>query len=93
MEEIERCIQLIGKTTDIIDGYLEGDIISFMELLVTYDKKIEFEQICESIYKSELKSFREINNYLLLKIKSPFDPYSKDPKWSEFYIDILEKYK
>ena len=68
IEEIERCMPLIGNTPDIIDGYLEGDIISFMELLVKYDKKNEFEKICECITKTEIESFREINNYLLSKI-------------------------
>ena len=90
LDVINRCIPLIGKTPDIVDGYLEGDIIELLTLLAKYKYKHEFEYTCKSISETNCATFREINNYMLTKITNEQYLCSIFDDW---YIDILTKYK
>jgi hypothetical protein len=85
----EKVLQIINKikvmksTPDIIDGWMEGDILSLMELMIELNvKKEDFAFFVESVYYSPLKSFKETIPYLLDKLDvekklSESSPYYK----------------
>lgn len=90
IKEIIRVIPLIGKTPDIIDGYMEGHIIDVIVLLAKYNFNYYFEYTCKCINESSLESFKSINSYLLEKISE--DNFS-NKYFNKYHIDILTKYK
>ena len=99
-KELINVISKIGKTPDIIDGYLEGDVIRVIKLLAKYNRN-EFEHICKCISETTLFTFRTCNNYLLGHIKhlqykcktnNPKDDTIKNLIYDDFHISILEKY-
>jgi hypothetical protein len=65
LNEIKRCIPLIGKTPDIVDGFMEGDVINLLILLAKYKYNNEFEYTCKCISETEYESFTIANNYML----------------------------
>lgn len=86
IKEIIRVMPLIGKTPDIIDGYMEGDIINIIELLAKHNFNYYFEYICKCISESTLQSYRNINSYILSK-------NNNENLFTKYHIKILTKYK
>ncbi len=97
--EVIAKIPLIGKTPDIINGFLEGDVISYVILLAKYKCDKHFEYICKCISETGYESFREINKYMLDLIADIRAQQSKRPNkklddnyYTDYHIDILTKY-
>lgn len=91
IQEIIRVIPLIGKTPDIINGFMEGDVINIVELFAKYNFNYYFEVLCKCINESSLESFKSINSYILEKIESNDKYYLSIYK--KYHINILTKYK
>jgi hypothetical protein len=100
LNEIKRCIPLIGKTPDIVDGFMEGDVINLLILLAKYKYNNEFEYTCKCISETEYESFKTANNYMLEMIKYHKELCKKKPKlyyeyegiFDDWHIEILKKY-
>ena len=73
-----------GKTPDIIDGCMEGCIISLVEMIIELDLEEEFNKIVTNIKNSTLKSHRDIIPYLIEKM----DNVKNEDKYTK-YFDIL----
>lgn len=70
IEQIQKLMKSCGQTPDIIDGYLEGDLIELMERMVGLDMKEEFAKLVYEISISQIASFNQIIPYLIEKINS-----------------------
>lgn len=100
LNEIKRCIPLIGKTPDIVDGFMEGDVINLLILLAKYKYNNEFEYTCKCISETEYESFTIANNYMLGMIEYHKELCKKKPKlhyeyegiFDDWHIEILKKY-
>ena len=104
LNEIKRCIPFIGKTPDIVDGFMEGDLINLLILLAKYKYNNEFEYTCKCISETEYESFKTTNNYMLEKIeyhKKLCKKYKKEHLKlyyeyegiiDDWHIEILKKY-
>ena len=83
-----------GKTPDVIDGYMEGSILSLMEDMIKLDMFDDFIIISNCVAKSPLESFRNIIPYFLNKImlneQNPQAFYEK--QIDNKYIEILKSY-
>jgi hypothetical protein len=104
LNEIKRCIPLIGKTPDIVEGFMEGDVINLLILLAKYKYNDEFEYTCKCISETEYESFKTSNNYMLKDIKYHKElckkykkehqksHYKYDGIFDDWHIEILRKY-
>lgn len=79
-----------GKTPDIINGWMEGSIISLMEEIIELDLEEEFNKIVSEIRYSTLKSFRDIIPYMIEKMQvEKMDNVKCQDKYKK-YFDILQ---
>ena len=74
-----------GKTPDIINGWMEGSIISLVNMIVVLDLEEEFNKIVTYIKNSTLESYRNIFPYLIDML---YDGSRND----KIYAKIYEKY-
>lgn len=72
------------KTPDIIYGWMEGSIISLVEMIIELDLEEEFNKIVTEIKYSTLESYRDIIPYLIQKM----DNVKNKNKYKK-YFDIL----
>ena len=64
LNELNRAIPLIGKTPDIVNGYMESNVIDLLILLAKYKYKKKFEYACKCISETPYTSFN-VNFYML----------------------------
>lgn len=78
-----------GKTPDIINGWMEGSIISLMEEIIELDLEEEFNKIVSEIRYTTLKSFRDIIPYMIEKMQvEKMDNVKCQDKYKK-YLNIL----
>jgi hypothetical protein len=96
LREIKRIIPLIGKTSSVVDGYMEGDIIELLILLAKYKYNDIFEYVCKCISESPLPTFKDANKYMLFYINDEKSrgQYNRFINvFDDYHIQILTKYK
>ncbi len=75
-----------GETPDIINGWMEGSIISLVNIIVDLDLEEEFNKIVTDIKYSTLKSYRDIIPYL---IDMMYD-VRNDKKYTKYFDKLNE---
>jgi hypothetical protein len=87
--KIEYTLEIISKLKngeDVLDGYMEGDIVELFEILSKNNKHSDFIFLALYIYKYN-KEILKYMNELIARINNrpPSLPYSNKP-----YCDIIE---
>jgi len=77
-----------GKTPDIINGWMEGCIISLVNMIVVLDLEEEFNKIVTDIKNSTLESYRNIFPYLIDML---YDGSRNDKIYAEIYTKYFDK--
>lgn len=75
-----------GETPDIINGWMEGSIISLVNIIVDLDLEEEFNKIVTDIKNSTLESYRDIIPYL---IDLMYD-VRNDKKYTKYFDKLNE---
>ena len=93
LNELNRVIPLIGKTPDIVDGYMESHVIDLLVLLAKYKYKKKFEYTCKCISETPYTTYN-VNFYMLQYIND--QKKRKDDRFlnifDDFRIETLIKY-
>jgi len=77
-----------GETPDIINGWMEGCIISLVNMIVVLDLEEEFNKIVTDIKNSTLESYRNIFPYLIDML---YDGSRNDKIYAEIYTKYFDK--
>jgi len=77
-----------GETPDIINGWMEGSIISLVNIIVVLDLEEEFNKIVTDIKNSTLESYRNIFPYLIDML---YDGSRNDKIYAEIYKKYFDK--
>ena len=75
-----------GETPDIINGWMEGSIISLVSIIVDLDLEEEFNKIVTDIKNSTLETYRDIIPYL---IDLMYD-VRNDKKYTKYFDKLNE---
>jgi len=62
-EKIKIIMEECGKTPDVLNGWMEGDIIELMNFMIDLDMTKEFEKITTDLQNSPLVSYKNILKY------------------------------
>lgn len=73
---------------DVLNGWMEGDILELMRLMIQYDMECEFRKITSDLLNSPLESYRGILTYLSESIG-----LEHTDKTLRKYLEILKKQK
>jgi len=76
-----------GETPDIINGWMEGSIISLVNIIVDLDLEEEFNKIVTDIKNSTLESYRDIIPYL---IDMMYDGSRNNKKYTKYFDKLNE---
>jgi hypothetical protein len=77
-----------GNTPDFIYGWMEGSVISLINIIVTLDLEEEFNKIVTEIKNSTLESYRNIIPYLIDML---YDGSRNDKIYAEIYKKYFNK--
>lgn len=84
IDAIKQIMISCGKTPDIIDGWMEGDILSLLDMMIELNLEEDFSKIINDIRYTTIESFRSIIPYFIELMENDKD----DKKYSKYY-DIL----
>jgi len=73
-----------GKTPDIINGWMEGSILSLLQMMIELDMEEDFKKIVNDIRYSTIEWYRDIIPHLIERM----DKVKNEDKYSK-YFDIL----
>lgn len=88
INKIKQIMLKCGKTPDIINGWMEGSIISLVNMIVVLDLEEEFNKIVTEIKNSTLESYRDIIPYLIDML---YDGSRNDEIYAEIYTKYFDK--
>ena len=89
INEIKKIMLKCGEVPEIIDGWLEGDIISLILDIIELDLEEEFNKIVSEIKKSTAESYRNIIGYMI-ENKNSYKNNIKKENYNKYFNKLNE---